>query len=74
MFKELPPSMRIRLSLTSLTMGQTMKGYRPDYGTKFGWLLRSKVMGTSDHLRYSEVAGETVMTSRVVSFYFHLDS
>jgi hypothetical protein len=53
MFKELPPSTRTRLSLISLTMGQTMRGYHPGYGTKSGWSLRSKVMGTSDHLRYS---------------------
>jgi hypothetical protein len=51
-----------------------MRGYRPGFGTKSGWSLWSKVMGTSDHLRYSRVAGETVMTSRAVSFYFRLDS
>jgi hypothetical protein len=73
-FRKLPPSMRTRLSLTSLMMGLTMRGYRPGFGTKFRWSLWSKVMGTSDHLRYSGVAGETVMTSRVVSFYFLIDS
>jgi hypothetical protein len=63
-FKELPPSTRIRLSLTSLMMGQTMRGYRPNFGTKFGWSLWSKMMGTSGHLRYSGVMGETAMTSQ----------
>jgi hypothetical protein len=48
-----------------------MRGYRPDFGKKFGWSLRSKVMGTSDHFRYSEVAGETAMTSWA-EFLFHL--
>jgi hypothetical protein len=33
-----------------------------------------KVMGISDHFRYSGVAGETTMTSRAMSFYFLLDS
>jgi hypothetical protein len=55
-------------------MGQTMRGYRPDFGIKFGWSLLSKVMGTSDHIRYSRVAGENAMTSQDVSFYFCLDS
>jgi hypothetical protein len=55
-------------------MGLTMRGYRPGFGTKFRWSLRSKVMETSDHLRYSGVVGETVMTSRVMSFCFRLDS
>jgi hypothetical protein len=40
-------------------MGQTMIGYHPSLGTKLVWLLWSKVMGTSDHLRYLRVAGET---------------
>jgi hypothetical protein len=31
-------------------------------------------MGTSDHLRYSGVVAEIVMTSQAVSFYFLLDS
>jgi hypothetical protein len=31
-------------------------------------------MGTSDHLRYSGVAGDTAMISQAVSFYFLLDS
>jgi hypothetical protein len=53
MFRELPPSMRTQLSLTSLTMGQTMSGYRPSFGIKSGWSLWSKVMGTSYYLRYS---------------------
>jgi hypothetical protein len=74
MFRELPPSMRTRLSLTSLTMGLTMRGYCPSFGTKSWWSLRSKVMGTSDHLCYLGVVGETDMTSRAVSFYFLLDS
>jgi hypothetical protein len=34
-------------------MELTIRGYHPGFGTKFGWLLRSKVMGTSDHFRYS---------------------
>jgi hypothetical protein len=59
MFRELPPSMRTRLSLTSLMMGLTIRGYHPSFGIKFGWSMRSKVMGTSNHLRYSGVAGET---------------
>jgi hypothetical protein len=51
--RELPPSTGTRLSLTLVTMGQTIIGYLPDFGTKSGWSLWSKVMGTSDHLRYS---------------------
>jgi hypothetical protein len=74
MFRQLPPLTRTRLSLTFLTMGLTMRGYHPGFGTKSGWSLRSKVMGTSDHLKYSGLAGETTMTSRAVSFYFLLDS
>jgi hypothetical protein len=74
MFRELPPLMRTQLSLTSLTMGLIMRGYHPGFGTKSGWSLRSKVMGTSDHLRYLGVAGETVITSQAVSFCFLLDS
>jgi hypothetical protein len=66
--------MRTQLSLTSLTMGLTMRGYCLGFGTKFGWSLQSKVMGTSDHLRYSVVAGETAMTSQAVSFCFFIDS
>jgi hypothetical protein len=62
-FRELPPLMRTQLSLTYLTMGQTMRGYHLSFGTKSGWSLRSKVMGTSDHLKYSGVVGETSMTS-----------
>jgi hypothetical protein len=41
---------------------------------KSEWSLRSKVMGTLDHFKYSWVAGETPMTPRAVSFYFLLDS
>jgi hypothetical protein len=51
-----------------------MRGNCPGYGTKSGWSLRSKVMGTSDHFRYSGVVGETAMTSQAVSFYFLVDS
>jgi hypothetical protein len=58
--------MRTQLSLTSLTMGQTMRGYRPSFGTKYGWLLWSNVMGTTNLLRYSGVLGETTMTSQAV--------
>jgi hypothetical protein len=54
--------------------GLVMRGYRPGFGTKFGWSLWSKVMGTSNHFRYSEVVGETTMTSRAMSFCFVLDS
>jgi hypothetical protein len=74
MFRELAPSMRTWLSLAFLMMGQTMRGYHPGFGTKSGWSLRSKVMGTSDHLRYSAVVCETAMTSWAVSFCFHHDS
>jgi hypothetical protein len=35
---------------------------------KTGWSLGLRVMGTSYHLRYSGVAGETTMTSRAFSF------
>jgi hypothetical protein len=66
--------MRTRLSLTYLTMGLTMRGYSPGFGTKFGWSLRSKVMGTSDHLRYPGASGDTAMTTQAVSFYFLLYS
>jgi hypothetical protein len=51
-----------------------MRGCCPSFDTKSGWSLWSKVIGTSDHFRYSGVAGETAMTSRAMSFYFHLDS
>jgi hypothetical protein len=51
-----------------------MRGYHPNFGIMSGWSLRSKVMRTSDHLRYSGLAGETAMTSRAVSFCFRLDS
>jgi hypothetical protein len=74
MFKELPPSTRTRLSLTSLMMGLMMRGYRLGFGTKSEWSLRLKVIGTSNHFRYSGVVGETAMTSWAVSFYFLLDS
>jgi hypothetical protein len=75
MFRELPLLTRAQLRLTSLTMGLTIRGYCPGYGTKSGWSLRSKLMGTSDDSTYSGgVAGETAMTSRVVSFCFLLDS
>jgi hypothetical protein len=73
MFWVLSPSTRTQLSLTSLTMGQTMRRYHPGFSTKSGWSLWSKVMGTSDHLRYSTVVGETAMSSWAVSFCFHLD-
>jgi hypothetical protein len=36
---------------------QTMRGYHPGFGTKFRLSLRSKVMETSDHLRYSGGGG-----------------
>jgi hypothetical protein len=74
MLKEVPPSARTRLILTSFTMGQTMRGYNPGIGMKSRWSLQLKVMGTLDHLRYSGVAGETTMISRAVSFYLQLDS
>jgi hypothetical protein len=74
MFRELPHSRRTQLSFTSLTLGLTMRGYCLSFCTKFEWSLQLKLMGTSDHLRYSGVAGETAMTSRAVSFYFLLDS
>jgi hypothetical protein len=74
MFRELPPSMRTRLSFTSMMTELTIRGYRPSFGTKSGWPMRSKVMGTSDHLRYSGVVAETAMTSWAWSFSFPLDS
>jgi hypothetical protein len=74
MFRELPPLTWTRLGLTCLTMGLTMRGYCPSFGTKSRWSLWSKAMGTSDHLRYSKVVSETAMTSRAVSFCFLLDS
>jgi hypothetical protein len=55
-------------------MGLAIRGYRPSYGIKSGWLLRLKVMGTSNHFMYSGVVGETAMTSRAVRFYFLLFS
>jgi hypothetical protein len=55
--RELPPSTRTQLSLTSFTMGQTTSGYCPNFGIKSRWSLQSKVMGTSDHLRYSGGGG-----------------
>jgi hypothetical protein len=66
MFRELSPLTRTQLSLTSLTMGLTIRGYRPSFGIKSGWSLRSKVMGTSYHFGYPGVAGETAKTSWVV--------
>jgi hypothetical protein len=74
MFRELPPSTKTQLSLTSLTVGQTMRGYHPGFGTKSGWSLRSKVIKTSDLFRYSGVAGEIDMTMRAMNFLFLLDS
>jgi hypothetical protein len=74
MLIELPPSTRTRLILLSLMMGLMIRGYRPDVGMKSGPSLRLTVMDTSDHFRYSGLAGPTVMTSRAVSFYFLLDS
>jgi hypothetical protein len=73
-FRELSPLMMTQLSLTSLTMGLTMRGYHTGFATKSGCSLRSKVIGTLDHLRYSGVTGESVMTSRAVSFCFLLNS
>jgi hypothetical protein len=55
-------------------MGLTIKEYRPGFGMKSGCSLRSKVIGTSGHFKYSGVAGENAMTSQEVSFYFLLDS
>jgi hypothetical protein len=69
--RELPPSTSTQLSLTSFTMGQTTRGYCPDFGIKSKSSLRSKVMGTTDHLRYSRVVG---LTSQAVSFCFLLGS
>jgi hypothetical protein len=74
MFREMSPSTRTLLSLTSLTMGLTMRGYYPGYGTKSAWSLWSKVMGISDHFMYSGVAGKTAMTSQAVSLCFLLES
>jgi hypothetical protein len=74
MFRELPPSIRTRMSFTSLTMRITMRGYQPGFGTKSRWSLRSKVIWTSNHFRYSWMVGETAMTSQAVSFYFLLDA
>jgi hypothetical protein len=65
---------RTRLSFMSLTMGLTIRGYHPGFGTKSGWSLRSKVMETLSHLTYSGVVGETTITSRAMSFCFLLDS
>jgi hypothetical protein len=62
MFSVVPPSMR--------TMGLTIEGYRPSFRMKFGWSLQSKVIGTSDHFRYSGMVGPIAMTFRVVSFCF----
>jgi hypothetical protein len=53
MFRELPISMRTWLSFTSLMMGLTMRGYHPGFGTMSGCSLRSKVMKTLDHFKYS---------------------
>jgi hypothetical protein len=72
--RELPPYTSTQLSLTSFMMGQTTRGYHPSFGIKSGWSPRSKIMGTSDHLRYSRVAGLTAMTSRAVSFCFLVGS
>jgi hypothetical protein len=74
MFRELPPSMRTQLSLTSLMMGLRIKGYRPNFEMKSTWSLWLKVIGTLDEFRYSGVAGDTTMTSWAVSFCFLLDS
>jgi hypothetical protein len=48
-FRELHPSSRTLLSFTSLTMGLTMRGYHPDFATKFRWSLWSNIIGTLDH-------------------------
>jgi hypothetical protein len=65
MFRELPPSMR--------RMGLMIEGYRPSFRMKFGCSLRSKVIGTSDHFRYSGMVGPIAMTFQVVCFCFLLD-
>jgi hypothetical protein len=66
--------MRTQLSLMSLTMGLTIRGYQADFGMKSEWSLWSKVIRTSDYFRYSGVVGSTTMTSWVVSYCFLLDS
>jgi hypothetical protein len=53
MFKELPPLIRTQLSLICFMMGLIVTGYRPYFGTESEWLLQLKVMGTSNHFRYS---------------------
>jgi hypothetical protein len=62
------------VELDILDDGANYEMILPRFGTKFRWSLRSKVMGTSDHVRYSGEVGETTMTSWAVSFFFCLDS
>jgi hypothetical protein len=62
------------VELDVLNNGANYERIPPRLWHKVQVLLQSKVMGTSDHLRYSGVAGETAMTSRAVSFCFPLMS
>jgi hypothetical protein len=62
------------VELDILDDGANCERIPPGFGTMSGWSLQSKVMGTSNHLRCSRVASETVMTSRAVSFCFLFDS
>jgi hypothetical protein len=41
MLTKLPPSTRTQMSSTSMMMGLTISGYRPDFGMKSGWSFQS---------------------------------
>jgi hypothetical protein len=36
-----------------MMMGLTIRGYQLGFGMKSGWSLQSKIVGTTDHFRYS---------------------
>jgi hypothetical protein len=62
------------VELDILDNGANYEKIPPWRWQKVGVALWSKVIGTSDHLRYLGVAGETAMTSWAMSFCFLLDS
>jgi hypothetical protein len=48
-----------------------MRGNLPDFETQSGCSVRSKVIGESDHQRYSEVVGFTAFTARPIRLSLH---
>ena len=60
MLRPLPPSISTLVSRFVPTIGLTISGYLPSYGTLSGWSVRSKVMADSDHRRKVGAAGSAV--------------